>query len=221
MVNRTVKGIVALILLLCVAATANAQSISAQSLKVDFSGKTTPAVGKVNASFAPEVVAVRQGGSATPTWGGFVQGGLAFGGGGGFAVGGGVIGDNFLSNEKYALSIDGYYANVGGGCGFDDCDVSQIAIGVDFLYKFNKAASGWQAMVGAGLAWSRVSFSFDDELEETCDFVGIDCSASASAAGIEVVGGFEKEKIGLFIKLGGVHGGGGAVLFRYRFKPAP
>jgi hypothetical protein len=214
-----VKGIVALILLLGGAATASAQSISAQSLKVDFSG-ATPVVGKVNASFAPEVVAVRQGGTATPSWAGFVQGGLAFGGGGGFAVGGGVIGDNFLSNEKYALSIDGYYANVGGGCGFDVCDVTQIAVGVDFLYKFNKSNSGWRPFVGGGLVYSQVNFSFDDDLFG-CDLLGIDCDTSDGAVGIEVAGGVEKEKLAIVIKLGGVHGGGGAVLVRYRFKPAP
>jgi hypothetical protein len=203
--------------LLVVATAASAQSLSATPLKVDFGATAlqpaTPAPA-LPVSFSSEVAAPPRGSSMS--WTPVILAGLAFGGGGGFAVGGGVNGDNLAGHENYALGIDGYWANVGGGCAFDECSVTQIAIAVQFLYKFAEMSSGWVPFVGGGLGWSRVSFSFDDNF--FCDVTFFDCSASASAVGFVVSGGMDKNNIGFEVRLGGANGTGGALFFRFRPK---
>jgi len=208
---RKVFGLI-LIGALFLAAPANAQSLSSSALKVDFSAPVMKTATPSSVSFAEATPAPRQ--TPETSWGPILLGGLGFSGGGGFAVGGGVLGDNFLKNNDFRLQIDGLFQNVGGDCAFDACDASQIQIGAMFQYKFAETSSGWQPFVGGGIIWSRISWSFDEDIFG-CGVI-IDCDTSGSAMGIQLGGGMDKGNIGFEGRFGGVYGGGGAVLFRFR-----
>jgi opacity protein-like surface antigen len=192
---------------------AHAQTVVTPNFRVDFSSavKAAKPLAGVSLTSTP---AARQGGAMELT--GMVLGGFSFNGAGGFAVGGGVLGTNFLGNEHYMLQIDGLFENVG-ECAFNLCDVNQIAIGAMWLYRFSETSSGWVPFAGGGIVWSRLSLDFDP-IGVGCGLLNIDCSTSVSGVGVQLAGGVDKNQIGVEFRFGGVHGGGGAILFRYRFK---
>jgi hypothetical protein len=220
MVRKTSGFVAVFIAVLFAATSASAQDQTVRGLKLSFDTAAAPSVdlsvrplAPASVSFLTDAAPMRR--QTTSEWIPMILAGLAFNGGGGFAVGGGVLGMNFLGDERFMLQIDGLYESVG-DCAFDACSAYQIAIGAMFLFKFAEMTNGWTPFVGAGIVWSRVAFSFDDDF--FCDEFFFDCDLSSSGVGIQVGGGMDKDKIGFEFRFGGVHGGGGAILFRYRFR---
>jgi hypothetical protein len=228
---RKASGLV-LILLLVVATSASAQSLSVTGLKLDFgapvvgaptsSGDQSVTVPKV--SFKSETPAMRRG--STMSWRPLVLGGVNLHGGAGFAVGGGVQASNLAGREEFGLQIDGLWSNVGGDfCDddnfFTDCSASQISIGGSFIYWFNEMTNGWRPFAGGGIVYSRFSFDFETD-DDFCfdDFFGVDLcdfDTSGSSTGIQIQGGLAKGNLQLEGRVHAAGGGAFMLLVGYKF----
>jgi hypothetical protein len=193
-IRFVLSSVLAVVLAAALAAPAGAQTLSTGSspLRAMNFNAGDPAVPPdpatrpaFNWSMTP---APRQGGDMPVVV--ILLGGFNTSGSFGFAAGGGVQLLNISGREEFAIQIDGLFSDVGGcsGCGvLADFDATQLAFAGAFLYKFKRAASGWQPFAGGGIVITRYDFSvngFD------CDFPGSPCG---TRAGLQVQGGVAKE----------------------------